>query len=163
MRSRSTCTNSSVSARRTRSPVVGPNISAYWRRVSLRGMASFPFGPGLRPGIERAVDLRLQAVDLAQAGQGDELHALGVARLEADGGAGGNVQPEAAGGGTVEAQGVVGLEEMVVRTDLDRAVAGVGDVERDGRQAGVAVEGGRVGRRDDFAGDHGFSGWGCAR
>ena len=36
MRSRSTWTNRSVSARRTRSPTVGPNISAYCRRESVR-------------------------------------------------------------------------------------------------------------------------------
>src|SRR5690606_6662313 len=54
--------------------------------------------------IELAVDSGVQAEDLAEAGEGDELDALGVAGLEAHGGARGNVEPETARRGAVEAE-----------------------------------------------------------
>ena len=66
---------------------------------------------------------------MAGALVGDEGDVAGLAGFEADGGAGGDVQALAAGGGAVEAQGGVGFGEVVVGADLDRAVAGVGDGE----------------------------------
>src|SRR5688572_16280673 len=74
-----------------------------------------------------------EAPDLALAGEGHELHVACLAGLEADGGAGGDVEAVAAGLGAVEFERRVGLGEVVVRADLDRAVAGVGDGEGDGR------------------------------
>jgi hypothetical protein len=56
-------------------------------------------------------------------------------RLEAHRGARGDVEPEAVGLRALEGERVVGLEEVVVRADLDRAVAGIGDLERHGRAA----------------------------
>src|SRR5437868_4340153 len=107
MRSRSTCTNRSVSASRTRSPTVGPNISAYWRRESFKAIYDFTiydlrFAPGRmwRTGlqgllrIEASVDLRIEAVDFAQAGEGDQFDAFGVAGFETHRSAGRNVQPK---------------------------------------------------------------------
>jgi hypothetical protein len=47
---------------------------------------------------------------------------------------GGDVEAHAAGGGAVEAQRRVGLEEVVVAAHLDRPVAGVGDAQGDRRR-----------------------------
>jgi hypothetical protein len=45
-------------------------------------------------------------------------------------------------------------KKWIVRADLDRAVAGVGDFERERREVEVGGER-AVGGHDDFAGDHG--------
>ena len=55
----------------------------------------------------------------------DERDALLVAGLEAHGGAGRHVEPHAEGLSAVEAERAVDLEEVEVRADLDRTVAGV--------------------------------------
>ena len=54
--------------------------------------------------VERAVDQAAAAVDLALAAQGDQLHRLDLARLEAHRGAGGQVEPHAVGRRAVEDQ-----------------------------------------------------------
>src|SRR5207244_1290927 len=69
--------------------------------------------------------------------------------------AGGDVEATAARHGAVEREGLVGLREMVVRADLDRAIAGIGDRYRGGGPAGVELDVAR--RGDDFAGSHGSS------
>src|SRR6185312_17004413 len=79
-----------------------------------------------------------------------------LARLEADGGAGGNIEPHAAGFRTLELQGVVGLKKMVVRADLDRPVPGVGHFERELRCTGIELDVARS--SDDFAWDHVLTG-----
>ena len=61
-------------------------------------------------------------------------------------------RPHAAGFLAVEFQRRIGLEEMVVRTDLDRAVAGVGDGERHGLAAGIELD--LAVLDEEFAGDH---------
>ena len=100
-----------------------------------------------------AADLAAEAVDDALAAKGDEGDVAFLAGFEAGGGAGGDVEALAAGGGAVEAEGGVGFGEVVVAADLDGAVAGVGDGDRGARLAfvegDVAVEG------DGLAGDHG--------
>ena len=94
----------------------------------------------------------VEAEDAAGAGVGDEADVAGLPGLEAHGGAGGDVEAAAAGGGAVEGERGVGLGEVVVRADLDRAVAGVGDDERDRLAAGVEGDLARGG--EDLAGDH---------
>jgi hypothetical protein len=69
------------------------------------------------------------------AGERDQLDAALLARLEAHGGARGDVQAHAARRGAVEAERRVGLGEVIVRADLDRPVAGVLDDDGDGRAA----------------------------
>ncbi len=59
-----------------------------------------------------AIDLVVEAVDFALSGEGDEGDFPGVAGLEADGVAGGDVEAEAAGPGAVEGERGVDLEEM---------------------------------------------------
>ena len=62
---------------------------------------------------------------------------LGDTGFEAHRGAGGNVEPVAVGRGAVELQRGVGLRQVHVTADLNRAVAGVDDVERAPLGAGV--------------------------
>ena len=86
-------------------------------------------GPTLAIGPELARDLGLEAVALARAEIGRQPHGARLAGLEAHGGAGGDVEPHALCALAVELQRVVGLEEMIVAADLDRTVAGVGDLD----------------------------------
>ena len=83
--------------------------------MALRGHSSAPITCGV------------EAEDPAGRRHRDEPDLAGLAGLEADGGAGGDVEAAAARGGAVEVERRVGLGEMVVRADLDRPVAGVGD------------------------------------
>eukprot|EP00964_Phaeocystis_antarctica_P151707 scaffold119369_cov60-Phaeocystis_antarctica.AAC.1 len=62
---------------------------------------------------------------------GHKRDGLRLARLETHRGAGGHVEPLAEGGGAIEHQARVGLDEVVVRAHLDRAVAGVDDAQLD--------------------------------
>ena len=61
------------------------------------------------------------------AGIGDEPHLAALPRLETGRGAGRDVEPEPARLLAVERKRRVGLVEMIVRADLDRPVAGIGD------------------------------------
>src|SRR5258708_37883218 len=82
-------------------------------------------------------------------------HQLDLARLpglEAHRGAGRDVEPHAARLVALEAQRLVGLEEMIVRADLDRPVAGVGDLYRHRHDAGVELD--LAGLDEDFTGNH---------
>src|SRR5476649_2672885 len=69
--------------------------------------------------------LAAETIDDTLAGERHQLHIAGLAGLEPHRGAGGDVEPHAAGFLAVEFQRRIGLEEMIVRADLDRAVAGV--------------------------------------
>jgi hypothetical protein len=51
----------------------------------------------------------------------------GVSGLEADGGAGGDVEAETARGFTIEPEAVVDFHEVEMAADLHRTVAGVGN------------------------------------
>ena len=85
----------------------------------------------LRRGlIEFAHDFAEESVNDAVAGQRHQRDRAFLAGLEAHRGAGGDVQPEAARGGAIEFERGIGLEEMIMRADLDRPVAGVRDFER---------------------------------
>src|SRR5919108_4108769 len=109
-RSSSISISRSVSASRMRSPVVGPNRSAYAaREIS---------------GIEGTSGLPAQSGHHAGAGERDEFDVDGDPGLEAHGGARGDVQPLAVRCGAVEVQAGVGLGEVVVGADLDGAGGG---------------------------------------
>ncbi len=97
---------------------------------------------------ELARDLGLETVAFAAAHVGREPHGARLAGLEAHGGAGGDVEPHALGALAVEPERIVGLEEMIVAADLDRPVAGVGDLERDRIAALVELQLARSG--EDF-------------
>ncbi len=91
--------------------------------------------------VAGALGQAVESIDGFRAGDFGELHALGVAGLEAHGGARGNIQAHAEGLRAVEAQLAVGLEEMEMRADLDGPVAGVGDVEFDDAAVRVGDDG----------------------
>ena len=128
-------------------------FASRWRRVAF-GRAS---RGSSRRCVERPHHLAGEAVDDALARQRDQLDRARLARLEAHRGAGRDVEPEAARRGAIEGQRRVGLEEVVVRADLDRPVAGVGDRQRDRRAARRSARARRR-RTNEFAGDHGI-GW----
>src|SRR6187402_3325793 len=120
-RSCSTSMTRSVSARRTRSPVVGPYSWRYRaREISI---------------IDRTSRLATQSEDDAIAADRDQWHRPSDPGFEPDRRARRYVQSESTGTGSVELEGGVGLEEVVVGADLDRPVAGVDHVELDGHQA----------------------------
>src|SRR3989475_5590067 len=66
--------------------------------------------------IQAAFDQAIQPVDLSCATDRDELDFLCVARLEADGGAGGDVEPHAVGRRAIEREIAVELEKMKMRS-----------------------------------------------
>src|SRR5271169_2074791 len=83
-----------------------------------------------RSGSHLAHHLLAETVDLAFAGDGDQAHDAALAGLEANRGSGRDVEPEALRLPAIELERRVGLEEMIVRADLDRPVAGIGDLDR---------------------------------
>src|SRR5713226_8951892 len=85
-------------------------------------------------------------------GIGHELHDPRLTGLEAHGRSGGDIQAEAARLFPIEAERIVGLVEMIMRADLDRPVSSIGDLEGDGRAAGVQLDVARA--RENFAGNH---------
>src|SRR5690606_8762983 len=101
---------------------------------------------------ELSHDFAVEAKDASLATDGHQPHLARLARLEPDRGACGNVEAHAAGGVTVEIERLVGFVEMVVRADLHRAVAAIGNAQRDRLLA--LVEDDLALCRNDFAGDH---------
>ena len=98
--------------------------------------------------VERPLDEPVEPDDLARAAERDELDLARVARLEADGRAGGDVQPHAVRRRAIEGQPAVHLEEMAVRSDLHRPIAAVGDLDAPRRTPGVDLD--RLGREEDI-------------
>src|SRR6516165_356350 len=93
-----------------------------------------------------------EPVDRALAGERNKRDLARLPRFEAHRGAGGDIEPHAARFLAVELQRRIGLEEMVMRADLDRPVAGIGDAERHRLAALVELD---LARLDEhFAGDH---------
>src|SRR5439155_23504794 len=84
--------------------------------------------------------LAAKTVDDALAGERYQLHVAGLSRLEPHRGAGRDIEPHAARLLAVEFKGRIGLEEVVMRADLDRSVAGVGDRERHRLAAGIEFD-----------------------
>src|SRR5918992_5941450 len=74
--------------------------------------------------VERAHDGAVEAEDPAQPGNRYELDLARLPGLEADRGAGRDVEAHAVGPLALEGERRVGLEEVIVRADLDRPVAG---------------------------------------
>src|SRR6185312_10174240 len=93
-----------------------------------------------------------EAVDGTLAGERDERHLARLPRLEAHRRAGGDGEPHAARLLPLELQGRIGLEEMIMRADLDRPVAGVGDSERHRLSPGIQLD--LAVLHEQFTGDH---------
>src|SRR5580658_7500156 len=81
-----------------------------------------------------------EAVDRAAAAKRDELDLARLAGLEAHRGSGGDVEPHAARFLAVEFQRRIGFEKMIVRADLNRPVAAVGDRDRHAPAALVELD-----------------------
>src|ERR1051326_7559234 len=81
-----------------------------------------------------------------------ELHDPRLTWLEAYGCSGRDTQAEASCLFPIEAERVVGLVEVIMRADLDRPVSSVGDLEGDGRSAGVQLDVARA--RENLTGNH---------
>src|SRR5262245_61643349 len=99
----------------------GPGVKSRARLVTMKAMSAVAVMESQLPR-----DVARDAVDGAFARQRQELHVTGLAGLEARRGARRDVKPHPARASAVELQRRIGLEEMVVRADLDRTVAGVG-------------------------------------
>src|SRR5216683_2753310 len=105
----------------------------------------------LRPS-ERSVDLAVEAEDAARPGIGDQPDLARLARLEAHRCSRRDIEPAATRFVALEGKGAVGFVEMVMRADLDRPVAGIGDVQRHCRAAGIELD--LAGGNDDLTWDH---------
>src|SRR5262247_3309961 len=121
----------SVSARRTRSPTVGPNICAYAARLISCGMGSIlrpcrAHGGPLRQG---AHDLLVEPEHAPRAAVRHEAHLAGLARLEPHGRPRRNVEATTQRRLSIERQRRVGLREMEMTAHLNGPVAGVRDGE----------------------------------
>jgi hypothetical protein len=92
--------------------------------------------------------------NISLTGERDERHLAAVARLEADGIAGGDVQAKTAGLGAIEFQRAVDLVKMKMAADLDGPVTGIGDDEAHFFQADVGLKWRRVRGRANFSGYH---------
>src|SRR5580698_603764 len=102
--------------------------------------------------LEFSHDGLAEAVDCARAGNRDERHVARLSGLEAHGRAGGDVEPHAARLFTIELERGVGLEEMVMRADLDRPVAGIRNRECDALAALIYLD--LAWPNEIFTGDH---------
>src|ERR1700738_3998062 len=110
--------------------------------------------PPLRTCSQLPHHAAAKSVDDALAGERHELHVAGLPRFDPHRGARRDVEPHAAGFFSVELQRRVGLEEMIVRADLDRTIAGVGDGERHRLAAGIEFD--LAVLDEHFAGDHDY-------
>ena len=90
--------------------------------------------------LERAFNPPIKPIHLPLSRQRHQGDFSLVARLEADGGTGGDVEAHASGLVAVELEGVIHFKKVEVRAYLDRAIAAVGDGEGDGRFSGVSVQ-----------------------
>src|SRR5271163_1682013 len=81
-----------------------------------------------------------EAVDRAFTGDRDQRDFARLARLEPHRRSWRDVEPHAACLAALELQRRIGFEEMIVRADLDRPVAGVGNRERDCAAAFVELD-----------------------
>src|SRR5690349_11468379 len=84
-----------------------------------------------------AVDLAVEADDTTLAGVGDEPDLAALPRLEPRRRASRDIEPEPPRLFPIKGECRVGFVEMVMRTHLDRAVAGIGDRQGYRRSAGI--------------------------
>src|SRR5215469_1046759 len=136
VKSFSTSMMRSVSARRTLSPTVGPNICAYAARFILCGIFDVLADrnwSSVRELRQRSHHRLVEAISQACAAVRDKRNFTGLSRLEPHRRSRWNVQPTTKGGFSVESKSCVRLGKMVVTADLDRSVACVRDFERNCR------------------------------
>src|ERR1700731_1213503 len=93
-----------------------------------------------------------ESVDHPLARERDQGDLARLAGLEAHRRAGGDVEPHAPRPLAIELQRRIGLEEMIMRADLDRPVAGIGDRDHDRLAAGIEFD--LAVLDEHLAGDH---------
>src|ERR1700730_1916955 len=81
-----------------------------------------------------------EAIDHPLACERDQRDLARLARLEAHGRAGGDIKPHAARLFAIELQRRIGLEKMIVRPDLDRPIAAIGDREHNRPAIGIELD-----------------------
>src|SRR5262249_40722981 len=95
-----------------------------------------------------------EPVDRALAGERNERDLARLPRFKAHRGASGDIEPHPARLFAVEFQRRIGLEEMIMRADLDRPVAGIGDRQRGRLATGIELD--LAVLDEHFTGDHGL-------
>jgi hypothetical protein len=90
--------------------------------------------------VQRTHHRARESKNTACARERDQFDRALLPRLETHRGASGDIEPETARGGAIKAQRLVGLEKMVVRPDLDRPIAGVGDLHPDRAAPGIELD-----------------------
>src|SRR5262249_52850471 len=93
-----------------------------------------------------------EPVDRPLAGERNERDLARLPRFKAHRGAGGDIEPHAARLLAIEFQRRIGLEEMIMRADLDRPIAGISDRQRHRLAASVDLD--LVVLDEHFTGDH---------
>src|SRR5258707_14623274 len=81
-----------------------------------------------------------EAIDHPLACERDQRDLARLARLEAHGRASGDIEPHAARLFAIELQRQIGLEKMIVRPDLDRPIAAIGDREHNRLAIGIELD-----------------------
>src|SRR5262249_25969122 len=116
----------SVSARRTLSPTVGPNICAYAARFILWGIFSAssvnPNNSSSRNLWQRSHHRLVEPVSQARSAVGDQRNFTGLSWLEPHRGSRRDIQAITESSLSIEREGCVGFSKMVVTADLDRSV-----------------------------------------
>src|SRR5690349_21752084 len=115
--------------------------------VTSRSSTAIPLLPrlcqrigGSRGAARGAIGQSVQAEDLGAAAEGNQVHVLGFSRLEANGGAGRNVEMHAECLFTLEVQRLVHFEEMEMAAHLDRAIAGIHRPHSRLRASGIELD-----------------------
>src|SRR6266446_9836689 len=89
---------------------------------------------------QAAVDLAVEADDTALAGIGDKPHLAALSGLEPGRSPSRDIEPAAARLFAIKGERRVGLGKMIMRADLYRAIAGIGDGQGHRRAAGVDLD-----------------------
>src|SRR5271169_10124 len=102
--------------------------------------------------LQLSVDLTVEADDAALSGISDQPHLAALARLEARRRPGRDIEPVAARQFAIEGECGVRFVEMIMRADLDRPIAGIGDGQGHRRSADVDLD--LVRRGEELSRDH---------
>src|SRR5215471_1664333 len=144
----------SVSARRTLSPTVGPNICAYAPRLILLGMLTYLCAGHLfrYHGRQRAHYFLMESIDQPRAGVRYESHSARLPGLESHRGARGYVQAAPERSLSIKGQGAICFCKVIVTADLDWPVARVCNLQRNRAAAAVQNDLSRCGK--NLSGNH---------
>ena len=109
-------------------------IWSYLVRILFLGRPTRSFGRAdvrASLGRHRTFSDEIAAANYLRAGNRDDGHGLGLAGLESHGRSRGDVETHAVGPFAIEHECAIGLDEVIVAPDLNRPIAGVGDLKTD--------------------------------